>query len=99
MFKENVLRLDLIFIRPISEDELKNLQEHRYAAISDKQVLIDQKLQAEVSFRQSRIIGSHHFLFRLAFKLLHCFLFCVVILSCFFLFCLCLFWFLLFLLS
>ncbi|XP_078810493.1 AP-1 complex-associated regulatory protein isoform X4 [Oryzias latipes] len=33
--------------RPISEDELKNLQEHRYAAISDKQVLIDQKLQAE----------------------------------------------------
>lgn len=33
--------------RPISEDELKNLREHRYAAISDTQILIDQKLQAE----------------------------------------------------
>lgn len=36
------------FIRPISEDEIKHLREHRYAAISDKQVLIDQKLQKEV---------------------------------------------------
>ncbi|XP_022078495.1 AP-1 complex-associated regulatory protein isoform X3 [Acanthochromis polyacanthus] len=33
--------------RPISEDEIKHLREHRYAAISDKQILIDQKLQAE----------------------------------------------------
>lgn len=39
----------LVFcFRPISEDELKNLREHRYADISNKQVLIDQKLQAEV---------------------------------------------------
>ncbi|XP_014867968.1 PREDICTED: AP-1 complex-associated regulatory protein-like, partial [Poecilia mexicana] len=34
--------------RPINEDELSHLREHRYAAISDKQVLIDQKLQVEV---------------------------------------------------
>ena len=36
------------FIRPISEDEIKHLKEHRYAAISDEQKLIDQKLQVEV---------------------------------------------------
>lgn len=36
-------------IRPISEDEIKHLKEHRYAAISDKQRLIDHKLQVEVS--------------------------------------------------
>ncbi|XP_056238838.1 AP-1 complex-associated regulatory protein isoform X3 [Seriola aureovittata] len=35
------------FPRPISEDEIKHLREHRYTAISDKQILIDQKLQAE----------------------------------------------------
>lgn len=34
--------------RPISDDEIKNLKEHRYAAISDKQILLDQKLRAEV---------------------------------------------------
>lgn len=37
--------------RPISEDEIKHLREHCYAAISDKQILIDQKLQAEVRHR------------------------------------------------
>uniref|UniRef100_A0A3P9JFH6 Adaptor related protein complex 1 associated regulatory protein n=1 Tax=Oryzias latipes TaxID=8090 RepID=A0A3P9JFH6_ORYLA len=41
--------------RPISEDELKNLQEHRYAAISDKQVLIDQKLQAELEAQEEKL--------------------------------------------
>ncbi|KAF7227797.1 AP-1 complex-associated regulatory protein isoform X3 [Nothobranchius furzeri] len=33
--------------RPISEDELNHLKDHRYAAISDSQVLVDQQLQAE----------------------------------------------------
>ncbi|KAG7518692.1 AP-1 complex-associated regulatory protein isoform X3 [Solea senegalensis] len=33
--------------RPISEDEIKHLREQRYAAISDNQVLIDQKIQSE----------------------------------------------------
>uniref|UniRef100_A0A8C8DTM6 Adaptor related protein complex 1 associated regulatory protein n=1 Tax=Oryzias sinensis TaxID=183150 RepID=A0A8C8DTM6_9TELE len=41
--------------RPISDDELKNLQEHRYAAISDKQVLIDQKLQAELEAQEEKL--------------------------------------------
>ncbi|XP_024139475.1 AP-1 complex-associated regulatory protein isoform X2 [Oryzias melastigma] len=40
--------------RPISEDELKNLKEHRYAAISDKQVLIDRKLQADLPAQRTR---------------------------------------------
>ncbi|XP_077466303.1 AP-1 complex-associated regulatory protein isoform X2 [Stigmatopora argus] len=40
--------------RPISEDELKNLREHRYADISNKQVLIDQKLQAEHLVQRTR---------------------------------------------
>ncbi|XP_034085079.1 AP-1 complex-associated regulatory protein isoform X3 [Gymnodraco acuticeps] len=33
--------------RPINEEEIKNLKEHRYAALQDQQILIDQKLQAE----------------------------------------------------
>ncbi|XP_043113575.1 AP-1 complex-associated regulatory protein isoform X2 [Puntigrus tetrazona] len=33
--------------RPVSEEEMGHLKEHRYAAISDKQVLIDEKLNAE----------------------------------------------------
>uniref|UniRef100_H2M078 Adaptor related protein complex 1 associated regulatory protein n=1 Tax=Oryzias latipes TaxID=8090 RepID=H2M078_ORYLA len=36
-------------------NELKNLQEHRYAAISDKQVLIDQKLQAELEAQEEKL--------------------------------------------
>ncbi|XP_063355750.1 AP-1 complex-associated regulatory protein isoform X3 [Pelmatolapia mariae] len=40
--------------RPISDDEIKNLKEHRYAAISDKQILIDQKLRAELSAQRTR---------------------------------------------
>uniref|UniRef100_A0AAY5KUB0 Adaptor related protein complex 1 associated regulatory protein n=1 Tax=Esox lucius TaxID=8010 RepID=A0AAY5KUB0_ESOLU len=38
--------------RPISEDEIVHLKEHRYAAISDQQTLIDQKLQAEQQLAQ-----------------------------------------------
>lgn len=38
----------LSFFRPISEDEIKHLKDQRYGAISDEQIRIDQKLQAEV---------------------------------------------------
>ncbi|KAM6924007.1 AP-1 complex-associated regulatory protein [Xenentodon cancila] len=41
--------------RPISEDEIKHLREHRYAAISDKQVLIDQKLHAELEAQEEKL--------------------------------------------
>ncbi|XP_061691873.1 AP-1 complex-associated regulatory protein isoform X1 [Syngnathoides biaculeatus] len=41
--------------RPISEDELKNLREHRYADIINKQVLIDKKLQAELEAQEERL--------------------------------------------
>uniref|UniRef100_A0AAQ6A1B2 Adaptor related protein complex 1 associated regulatory protein n=1 Tax=Amphiprion ocellaris TaxID=80972 RepID=A0AAQ6A1B2_AMPOC len=41
--------------RPISEDEIKHLREHRYAAISDKQILIDQKLQAELEAQEEKL--------------------------------------------
>ncbi|XP_072252284.1 AP-1 complex-associated regulatory protein isoform X1 [Leuresthes tenuis] len=42
-------------LRPISEDEIKHLREHRYAAISDKQVVIDQKLQAELEAQEEKL--------------------------------------------
>ncbi|XP_071266709.1 AP-1 complex-associated regulatory protein-like isoform X2 [Salvelinus alpinus] len=38
--------------RPISEDEILHLKEHRYAAISNQQTLIDEKLQAEPKLAQ-----------------------------------------------
>ncbi|KAM7389378.1 hypothetical protein PAMP_023362 [Pampus punctatissimus] len=41
--------------RPISEDEIKNLREHRYAAISDTQILIDQKLQQELEAQEEKL--------------------------------------------
>ncbi|XP_032411040.1 AP-1 complex-associated regulatory protein isoform X1 [Xiphophorus hellerii] len=41
--------------RPISEDELSHLKEHRYAAISDKQVLIDQKLRVELEAQEEKL--------------------------------------------
>ncbi|XP_053735816.1 AP-1 complex-associated regulatory protein isoform X2 [Synchiropus splendidus] len=41
--------------RPISEDELTHLKEHRYAAISDKQILIDQKLQADLEAQEEKL--------------------------------------------
>ncbi|XP_051275095.1 AP-1 complex-associated regulatory protein isoform X4 [Dicentrarchus labrax] len=40
--------------RPISEDEIQHLKEHRYTAITDKQRLIDQKLQVELSAQRKR---------------------------------------------
>ncbi|XP_034037531.1 AP-1 complex-associated regulatory protein isoform X2 [Thalassophryne amazonica] len=40
--------------RPISEDEIKHLREHQYAAISDKQIVIDQKIQAELPAQRIR---------------------------------------------
>nr|XP_020451215.1 AP-1 complex-associated regulatory protein isoform X3 [Monopterus albus] len=40
--------------RPISEDEIKHLKEHHYTAISDKQILIDQKLRVESSGQRTR---------------------------------------------
>ncbi|KAG9331271.1 hypothetical protein AGOR_G00189350 [Albula goreensis] len=41
--------------RPINEDEITHLREQRYAAISDKQSLIDQKLQAELEAREEKL--------------------------------------------
>uniref|UniRef100_A0A4W6FTP7 Adaptor related protein complex 1 associated regulatory protein n=1 Tax=Lates calcarifer TaxID=8187 RepID=A0A4W6FTP7_LATCA len=41
--------------RPISEDEIKHLRQHHYAAISDKQILIDQKLQAELEAQEEKL--------------------------------------------
>ncbi|RXN37260.1 AP-1 complex-associated regulatory -like isoform X3 [Labeo rohita] len=46
--------------RPISEEEIVHLKEHRYTAISDKQTLIDQKLNAEV--QQVIICEINHFM-------------------------------------
>ncbi|KAJ8015492.1 hypothetical protein DPEC_G00026700 [Dallia pectoralis] len=41
--------------RPISEDEIIHLKEHRYAAISDQQTLIDQKLHAELLAQEEKL--------------------------------------------
>ncbi|XP_034037530.1 AP-1 complex-associated regulatory protein isoform X1 [Thalassophryne amazonica] len=41
--------------RPISEDEIKHLREHQYAAISDKQIVIDQKIQAELEAQEEKL--------------------------------------------
>ncbi|KAK2849498.1 hypothetical protein Q5P01_009332 [Channa striata] len=43
------------FPKPISEDEIKHLREHRYAAISDKQILIDRKQQAELEAQEEKL--------------------------------------------
>lgn len=93
--------LSYFTLRPISEDELKHLREQRYAAISDKQALIDQKLQVEV--RHFTASGSLQFqlpsfyfiylfffvnalvLFWHIFHLQHC----IIFLFCNFLFCVC----------
>lgn len=78
--------------RPISDDEIKNLKEHRYAAISDKQIVIDQKLRAEVrppvhvKIKQPSLF---HFVFNLCwltFNLLHCFFCFCNFLFCFFIY-------------
>ncbi|KAL0974286.1 hypothetical protein UPYG_G00218310 [Umbra pygmaea] len=41
--------------RPISEEEMFHLKEHRYAAISHEQNLIDQKLQAELLAQEEKL--------------------------------------------
>lgn len=37
------------WIRPISEEEINHLKDRLYTAISDKQMVIDQQLQVEVT--------------------------------------------------
>ncbi|XP_035273566.1 AP-1 complex-associated regulatory protein isoform X2 [Anguilla rostrata] len=41
--------------RPVSEEEINHLREQRYAAISAKQALIDQNLQAELEAREEAL--------------------------------------------
>ncbi|KAL6118131.1 ap1ar [Pungitius sinensis] len=41
--------------RPISEDELKHLKDHRYTALSDHQILMDQKLQVELEAQEEKL--------------------------------------------
>ncbi|XP_034399424.1 AP-1 complex-associated regulatory protein isoform X1 [Cyclopterus lumpus] len=41
--------------RPISEDEIKHLKKHRYNALSDHQILIDQKLQVELEAQEEKL--------------------------------------------
>nr|XP_020495098.1 AP-1 complex-associated regulatory protein isoform X1 [Labrus bergylta] len=41
--------------RPINEDEMKDLNEHRYAAISAKQKLIDQRLHLELEAQEEKL--------------------------------------------
>ncbi|XP_059372207.1 AP-1 complex-associated regulatory protein-like isoform X1 [Carassius carassius] len=41
--------------RPVSEEEINHLKEHRYAAISDKQALIDEKLKAELVAEEEKL--------------------------------------------
>lgn len=41
--------------RPINEEEIKHLKEHRYTALSDQQILIDQKIQVELEAQEERL--------------------------------------------
>ncbi|CAL8264171.1 unnamed protein product [Lota lota] len=41
--------------RPINEDEIKHLKDHQYMAISDQQILIDQKIQAELATQEEKL--------------------------------------------
>ncbi|XP_031713891.1 AP-1 complex-associated regulatory protein [Anarrhichthys ocellatus] len=41
--------------RPISEDEIKHLKQHRYTALTDHQMLIDQKLQVELEAQEEKL--------------------------------------------
>ncbi|CAL8358351.1 unnamed protein product [Merluccius merluccius] len=41
--------------RPINEDEIKHLRDHQYTAISDQQILIDQKIQAELATQEEKL--------------------------------------------
>uniref|UniRef100_A0A7N6BWP6 Adaptor related protein complex 1 associated regulatory protein n=1 Tax=Anabas testudineus TaxID=64144 RepID=A0A7N6BWP6_ANATE len=53
--EHHYILLFISYCRPISEDEIKHLKEHRYAAISDNQVLIDQKLQVELEAQEEKL--------------------------------------------
>lgn len=48
-----------LLIRPISEEEIKHLNERHYTAITDKQKLIDQQLQGEVSLLYLHLLPQH----------------------------------------
>ncbi|AWP12481.1 putative coiled-coil domain-containing protein 37 [Scophthalmus maximus] len=41
--------------RPISADEIKHLRDHRYTAITDEQILIDQKLHTELEAQEEKL--------------------------------------------
>lgn len=41
--------------RPINDEEIVHLKEHRYGAISDKQVLMDEKLKAELVAEEEKL--------------------------------------------
>lgn len=41
--------------RPVSEEEIGHLKEHRYTAITNKQVLIDKKLNAELGAEEEKL--------------------------------------------
>ncbi|XP_055034672.1 AP-1 complex-associated regulatory protein isoform X1 [Misgurnus anguillicaudatus] len=41
--------------RPINDEEIGHLKEHRYGAISDKQVLMDEKLKAELVAEEEKL--------------------------------------------
>ncbi|XP_054453332.1 AP-1 complex-associated regulatory protein isoform X1 [Anoplopoma fimbria] len=43
------------FLRPISEDEIKHLKEHRYTALTDHQILIDQKIRVELEAQEEKL--------------------------------------------
>uniref|UniRef100_A0A3B4YMD6 Adaptor related protein complex 1 associated regulatory protein n=1 Tax=Seriola lalandi dorsalis TaxID=1841481 RepID=A0A3B4YMD6_SERLL len=55
LVESDEVSLIIFLIMPISEDEIKHLREHRYTAISDKQILIDQKLQAELEAQEENL--------------------------------------------
>nr|XP_023677980.1 AP-1 complex-associated regulatory protein-like isoform X1 [Paramormyrops kingsleyae] len=42
-------------LRAISEEEMAHLKEQRYAAISDKQTLVDERLRAELAAEEERL--------------------------------------------
>uniref|UniRef100_A0A8C9YHG6 Adaptor related protein complex 1 associated regulatory protein n=1 Tax=Sander lucioperca TaxID=283035 RepID=A0A8C9YHG6_SANLU len=53
---ENLVESDEVSqIMPINEDEIKHLKEHRYTALSDRQLLIDQKIQLEAQEEKLRL--------------------------------------------
>ncbi|KAM6981322.1 AP-1 complex-associated regulatory protein [Aplochiton taeniatus] len=41
--------------RPISEEEMNHLKDHHYTAITDQQVLLDQRIQAELESQEEKL--------------------------------------------